>query len=75
METNFNLDEYLSSTLGAINEATQNVLVVPFDVARTAYANSVRFGFVRNSLIATAKFFNVLSRIESLMLGPFARSV
>ncbi len=46
----------------------------PFDIAREQYAQSVRWGWIERSLLASARFNQLLNALEKLTLGPFARS-
>lgn len=49
-------------------------MALPFDMAREQYAQSVRWGWTPRSLLASARFNQMLNALEKLMLGPFARS-
>ena len=49
------------------------MLAVPFDIARYQYANAVRLGLLKPSLIASARFGRTLSTLERCTLGPLAR--
>ncbi len=67
--------------LAEINDAYAVVLEMtaahacrlPFDIARTQYANAVRIGLVRQSMLAWAGFERCLSLAESATLGRWAR--
>jgi hypothetical protein len=49
-------------------------MALPFDMAREQYAQSVRWGWTPRSLLASARFNQMLNALEKLMLGPWARS-
>jgi hypothetical protein len=49
-------------------------MALPFDMAREQYAQSVRWGWTERSLLASARFNQMLVAMEKLMLGPWARS-
>jgi hypothetical protein len=51
-----------------------DLLALPFDIAREQYAQSVRWGWTQRSLLASARFNQMLNALEKLMLGPWARS-
>ena len=53
----------------------QNVLGLPFDVARAQYACAVQLGLVERSMLASRDFTRALSAMERLALGPWARHV
>jgi len=55
--------------------ASQLVRSLPFDTARETYAQAVRLGFIKDSMLAEAKFAQSLGALEALTLGPWARSV
>lgn len=61
-----------SSTLG---QTASLFLALPFDLARANYAKAVRFGFIKESMLKSAKFEQKLSAMERLTLGPWARRV
>ncbi len=46
---------------------------IPFDWVRTQYAQAVRFGLIRPSLLASASFERNLCALERFSLGPWAR--
>lgn len=48
---------------------------LPFDVAREQYAKAVRVGLIEPSMLAGAKFERMLSSMELVTLGPWARRV
>nr|WP_295772321.1 hypothetical protein [Rhodoferax sp.] len=52
-----------------------NVLGLPFDVARAQYACAVQLGLVERSMLASRNFSRILSALERLALGPWARHV
>lgn len=54
---------------------TTLMLGLPFDVAREQYANAIRFGFIKQSMLANAKFARTLQTLEQATLGPWARRV
>jgi hypothetical protein len=51
------------------------MLGLPFDLARANYANAVRLGLIKNSLLNSARFEQQLGVVERLTLGPWARRV
>jgi len=51
------------------------MLGLPFDLARANYANAVRMGLIKNSLLNSARFEQQLGVVERLTLGPWARRV
>ncbi len=50
-----------------------DLMAWPFDLARAQYAQSVRWGWTERSLLASARFNQMLVAMEKLMLGPWAR--
>lgn len=50
-----------------------DLMAWPFDMARAQYAQSVRWGWIERSLLASARFNQMLVTMETLMLGPWAR--
>jgi hypothetical protein len=65
----------LTKVVAAAGRASQLVRGFPFDVAREAYAKAVRAGFVKDSMLAGARFARDLGMLEKLTLGPWARGV
>lgn len=59
----------------ALGRTTTLWLGLPFDLAREQYALAVRFGLIKNSLLASARFARELSKAEQQTLGPWARQV
>jgi hypothetical protein len=59
----------------ALRKATSFTLGLPFDMARWVYALAVRAGFVKNSLLGSARFGRDISSLEKMTLGPWARQV
>lgn len=53
--------------------STRAILSLPFDVAQSGYALSVKAGLVQDSMLACAGYARSLSRSEKLALGPWAR--
>jgi len=51
------------------------MLGLPFDLARANYANAVRLGLIKNSLLNSARFEQQLGVVERFTLGPWARRV
>jgi hypothetical protein len=51
-----------------------NFMALPFDMAREQYAQLVRWGWIERSLLASARFNQMLNALEKLTLGPWARS-
>ena len=62
----------LSETLG---EHTPLILVWPFDIAHILYAMAVRVGFLKDSMLASARFNRDINELEKISLGPWARRV
>ena len=54
---------------------TSLLLGLPFDLAREHYAQAVRWGLLKNSLLASAQFDREMARAEQQTLGPWARQV
>lgn len=52
-----------------------NILGLPFDIARAQYARAVQLGLVERSMLASRDFARMLSAVEKLVLGPWARHV
>ena len=48
---------------------------MPFDSARTLYAIAAQTGLIQKSMLANRDFERVLTTMERLMLGPWARSL
>lgn len=59
----------------ALIRSVRLLLGLPFDLARSNYARAVRFGFLQNSLLQSARFERELVQAERLTLGPWARQV
>ena len=57
------------------SRTTTLMLGLPFDMAREQYANAIRLGFVKQSLLASTKFAQALQALEQATLGPWARRV
>lgn len=64
-----------TQTSNAMKQATSVMLTQPFEAARTAYATAVRFGWIQNSMLNSARFGRNLNLLEKLTLGPWARQV
>ena len=68
----------LSNGLGTLVTTAKNnaqaVAYFPFDLARENYAAAVRMGLVQQSLLASAQFGRSLCVLETLALGPLART-
>jgi hypothetical protein len=65
----------LCKTMSAGERTLLLLLRLPFDLAREQYANAVRLGLIKRSLLAWAKFEQTLGSLENLALGPWARRV
>lgn len=52
----------------------QATLCFPFDMARQSYAMTVRAGLIEASMLRSAKLGRLLSQMESIALGPLART-
>jgi hypothetical protein len=63
------------SPFDSIAKTTSLILGLPFDLARANYANAVRLGLIKQSLLNSARFEQQLSIVERLTLGPWARRV
>ncbi|MDQ5898596.1 MAG: hypothetical protein RLZZ592_1952 [Pseudomonadota bacterium] len=57
------------------DRALRNWLALPFDMARAQYANAVRGGLIRASMLASRDFEQLVGSMERLTLGPLARRV
>lgn len=57
----------------AICHTTSDVLAMPFDMARAHYANAVKVGLIERSMLASAQFGRMLTALEQMTLGPWAR--
>ena len=57
------------------SRTTTLMLGLPFDMAREQYANAIRLGLVKQSLLASTKFAQALQTLEQATLGPWARRV
>ena len=57
------------------SRTTTLMLGLPFDMAREQYANAIRLGLVKQSLLASTKFAQALQALEQATLGPWARRV
>jgi hypothetical protein len=60
---------------GHFRRTTSLLLGLPFDLAREHYAQAVRWGLLKNSMLASARFARELARAERQALGPWARQV
>jgi len=63
------------SPFDTFTKTTSLMLGLPFDLARANYANAVRLGLIKNSLLNSARFEQQLGVVERLTLGPWARRV
>jgi hypothetical protein len=63
------------SLLTTLGQTASLILALPFDLARANYAKAVRYGFIEQSLLKSARFEQELSAMERLTLGPWARRV
>jgi hypothetical protein len=63
------------SLLTTLGQTASLILALPFDLARANYAKAVRYGFIQQSLLKSARFERELSAMERLTLGPWARRV
>ncbi|MHB8949629.1 MAG: hypothetical protein ACYC4S_11270 [Rhodoferax sp.] len=57
------------------SRTTTLMLGLPFDMAREQYANAIRLGLVKHSMLASTKFAQALHALEQATLGPWARRV
>ncbi len=73
MNATMNTPYDMTPALAEMARVGSDYMALPFDMAREQYAKSVRAGLVERSLIASARFEQVLSAMESLMLGSLAR--
>ena len=58
-----------------LGRTTTLMLALPFDLAREQYAQAVRWGLLKHSMLASARFARELARAEKQTLGPWARQV
>ncbi len=56
-------------------QITQAVFEMPFDLARAGYANAVRLGLVKRSMLGGRQFERCVRSAELVTLGPLARHV
>lgn len=59
--------------LADLTRVGSDALALPFDIAREQYAKCVRAGLLERSLIASARFDQLLSAWERFTLGALAR--
>jgi len=65
----------LTDTRNAFCHTASLIFGLPFDLARSNYAKAVRFGFIENSLLKSARFERELAAVERQTLGLWARHV
>jgi len=65
----------LSQASADFERAAQSTLGLPFDLAREQYANAVRAGLIKSSMLASRDLERMLSALEKATLGPWARRV
>lgn len=70
---NLQLD-YITNAQASTRKALTDVLCIPFELTRHAYAQSVRLGLLPKSILACRDFSNALYLAEKTTLGPLARS-
>lgn len=75
MATNNRNGDCITTTLTAIAKTNSDLLALPFDVAREQYAKAVKVGLIERSLLASANFGRMMSALEKLTLGPWARGL
>jgi hypothetical protein len=59
----------------SLRRTTSLWLGLPFDLAREHYAQAVRWGVMKNSMLESARFGRELAKAEQQALGPWARRV
>lgn len=55
------------------NSIVSQALALPFDTLRTHYAKGVKMGIFARSILANRDFEQLLSSVEHMVLGPWAR--
>ena len=65
----------LAGRVGRATKATMDVLALPFDAMRFAYARAVNAGRLPRSMLANRDFERSLGALERLTLGLWARRV
>ncbi len=63
------------SNTSGLRRTTSLWLGLPFDLAREHYAQAVRWGWMKNSILESARFGRELAKAERQVLGPWARQV
>ncbi len=63
----------IASNLTLTTTIAQNLLGLPFDIARAQYARAVQLGLIERSMLASRDFSRALYAMECLALGPWAR--
>lgn len=58
---------------GAAGRAGRELRGSPFDLLRWQYASLVRVGWLRRSLLASARLERTIDAFEQAVLGPLAR--
>ena len=58
-----------------VMQASQGMLVLPFDALRWSYTAGVQAGYIQSSMLASRDFEKALGILERMALGPLARSV
>ena len=56
-----------------LRQAGQDVLAMPFDMARASYVQAVRAGLIERSMLASRDFERTVAAMETITLGPLAR--
>lgn len=75
MQTNMPCGDCVTPTLTAIVKTNRDMCALPFDMAREHYAKAVKAGLIERSLLASANFGRMMSALEKLTLGPWARGL
>jgi len=65
----------LARNLAEATGIAMDVFGLPFDVARAQYARAVQVGLIERSMLASRDFSRIVSSMEKLTLGPWARHV
>ena len=68
-------DNCITRCSADIARVGSSVLALPFDIARAQYAKAVQLGLIERSLLASARFGQMLITLEKLTLGPLARKL
>ena len=59
----------------AVPKMAQNLMTIPFDLAREQYSQAVQAGILPQSMLASRDYCNSLDRMEKATLGAWARRI